>query len=305
MKSFLFFAASKLPYDALALGKFDGMHIAHLRLLDLVGDNGLALSIAQVRPPFITPPLDRQIYTGVPMYRLRFDSIRSLSAIDFLRLLFHVLPHLRRIVVGYDFCFGRNRASSATDLESLLKKLGRPSVEACILESQKHNSLPIHTSIIKELIKYGDLAQAGEMLGRFYALRGRVIAGQGLGRRALYPTINLKTSLYLIPKYGVYASFCQLDSRIYPAVVFIGNRLSTDKLFCIECHLLDWLETPLRPSQKVAIHLVDRLRNNKTFDSLSELKAQIGNDIDQAKAILLSRDMQAKSRKFLVPLPLD
>ena len=290
MKSFLFFANIKLPYQSLAIGKFDGMHKAHIKLLDLVGKDGIALSIAQVSASFITPPQERQRYTQVPFYRLRFDSIKTYSPMQFLELLFFIMPNLKRMIVGYDFCFGKDRIGSVSDIKSLLVDMGKSQVEVVILQSQKYNDMPIHTSIIKELMRYGDIKNANAMLGRFYAIRGHIISGQGIGSKQLYPTINIKTSLYTLPKYGVYAGFCSLNNRKYKAVIFIGNRLSTDRHFCIESHILEECEIIAAQGQKAEVYFVERIRDNKKFNNLQDLKAQITQDIYIAKEILQNKE---------------
>ncbi|RDU66754.1 bifunctional riboflavin kinase/FAD synthetase [Helicobacter didelphidarum] len=312
MKSFLSFANSKLPYQSIAIGKFDGMHRAHMRLLSLVGKNGCALSITSIKSPFVTPPNERERYSEIPFYRLRFEYVRSWDSMDFLKLLVDVLPNLHTIVVGYDFCFGKDRMSSVSDMKDMLESLGKKNIQVKVLESQKYNETPIHTSIIKELIKYGDMASANAMLCRFYSIKGRIVRGQGLGKKELYPTINIKSSLYLIPKYGVYASFLQHNNRLYKGVSFVGNRMSTDNRFCIETHILeDFIDlsfyqesqtnltynnqqsdrticsaTSPRRDIYIRIFFVEMIRNNRKFNTLLALKEQIQCDIGKAQKIL-------------------
>ncbi len=289
MKSFLSFANSKLPYESVAIGKFDGMHKAHKYLLGLVGTNGCALSIAAVKPPFITPPKEREQYTNIPFFRLRFENIKAWDSLHFLQLLFKVMPHLKRIIIGYDFCFGRDRMHSASDLQSLLQSIGKGYVKIEIVTPQKYNGMPIHTSIIKELLQYGDIYNANAMLGRFYHIKGHIIRGQGIGSKMLYPTINMRNILYFLPKHGVYATFACYKNRFYKAVSFIGNRFSTDKRFCIETHILD---TTLLTQHNDIIHLffVAYLRDNRQFHELSALKTQIESDIIHAQHILAQHD---------------
>lgn len=285
MKSFLSFANSKLPYTSIAIGKFDGMHKAHLKLLELIQNDGCALSIASIKPPFITPPKQRQLYSKIPFYRLRFESIKKWDSLEFLKLLFYVLPNLNKIVVGYDFCFGRNRMSSVSDIQGLLLKLDKK-VTLQILESQKYNETPIHTSIIKELIKYGDMQSANAMLCRFYSIKGRIVHGQGLGSKILYPTINIKNVLYLIPKYGVYATFAKYRDKIYKSISFVGNRLSTDNQFCIETHIIEDFKPCIQKHEMLEVFFVARIRNNQKFDDLAKLKQQICEDITCTHEIL-------------------
>lgn len=314
MKSFLYYADSKLPYECVAIGKFDGMHIAHLRLLAALGSNACALSIASVKPPFITPPQERQKYSSVPFFRIKFELIKSWDGVKFLELLFEIMPNLREIVVGYDFCFGKNRASNVLELRDLLDSINRNYVKVKVIERVTYNGTPIHTSIIKELLKYGDMASANAMLGRLYSIKGRIIKGQGLGSAKLYATINMKNVLNVLPKFGVYASFIMLEnensavSAAFKAVSFIGNRVSTDNKFCIETHIIDenfaeFLQTsPYKLDSKTYSHVrvffVEMLRNNKKFSDLAKLKAQIQNDIESSEKILSKSKMTIKQYNF-------
>ena len=286
MKSFLSFANSKLPHRAAALGKFDGMHMAHLRLLELLGDDGAAISVASVKPPFIMPPQIRQRYSAIEFYRIRLDLVRDLSAKSFLELLFFIMPRLEKIAVGYDFCFGKNRSSSVLDIRGILDSMGRKDTRILILEPQKYNDTPIHTSIIKELIKYGDMAAARGMLGRLYSIRGIVIKGQGIGSKELYPTINVRNSLYVLPKFGVYATFSILRGVMYKSVSFIGHRVSLDSKFAIETHIIDRSDICASPGESIELRFAEMIRNNMKFDSLHDLKDQIQRDIASAKRVL-------------------
>ena len=291
MKSFLSFASSKLPYDSVAIGKFDGMHKAHKYLLKLVGKNGCALSIASVKAPFITPPQRREKYSCVPFFRLRFEYIKTWDSLRFLKLLFMVMPNLQRIIIGYDFCFGKDRMHTASDLKLLLQDMGKDSVKIEIIEPQKYHDMPIHTSIIKELLQYGDIQNANSMLDRFYHIKGRIIKGQGIGTTMLYPTINMQNTLYFSPEYGVYATFAYYGNTLHKAVSFIGNRLSTDKRFCIETHIID-ANIYVERNEFLQIFFVEYLRDNRHFKELSELKEQIKFDINKAKELLAKADIK-------------
>lgn len=289
MKSFLSFVNSKLPYERVAIGKFDGMHKAHKYLLGLVGTNGCALSIASVKPPFITPPKERTKYTHIPFFRLRFESIKSWDSMQFLQLLFMVMPHLKCIVIGYDFHFGKDRMSHASDLYGLLKRMGKAEVQIKIVAPQTYLNIPLHTSIIKDLLKQGEIQNANAMLERFYHIKGRIIKGQGIGSKELYPTINMKNTLYFVPKHGVYATFAYYNGMLYNAVSFVGNRFSTDERFCIETHIIN--ETiNTKHNEVITIFFVAYLRDNKKFLNLNDLKIQIESDITDAKEKLSTHD---------------
>lgn len=291
MKSFLSFANSKLTYDSVAIGKFDGMHKAHKYLLQLVEKNGCALSIASIKAPFITPPKDREKYSCVPFFRLRFEYIKTWDSMQFLKLLFMVMPNLKNIIIGYDFCFGKDRMHTASDLKLLLQDMGKDCIKIDIIEPQKYHDMPIHTSIIKELLQYGDIQNANAMLGRFYHIEGRIIKGQGIGATMLYPTINMQNTLYFSPKYGVYATFAYYNNTLYKAVSFIGKRLSTDRKFCIETHIID-TDINVRHNEFLQIFFVEYLRDNLHFKELCNLKKQIESDINNAKKLLAKANIK-------------
>ena len=127
---------------------------------------------------------------------------------------------------------------------------------------------------------------ANHLLGRAYLIEGEVIRGQGLGRDALVPTLNLTISHYQLPKAGVYATYTKIAKVWVPSVSFIGHRLSTDGNFAIETHIIDTeIETP--PLGYVGIRFVAYLRKNRTFSHLDALKAQIIKDIASAKKVFV------------------
>lgn len=289
MKSFLSFVNSKLPYESVAIGKFDGMHKAHKYLLGFVEINGCALSIASINPPFITPPKERAKYTHIPFFRLRFESIKSWDSMQFLQLLFIVMPHLKSIVVGYDFYFGKDRMNHASDLYKLLKSIGKDEVRVKIISPQTYLNMPLHTSIIKDLLKQGEMYNANAMLERFYHIKGRIIKGQGIGSSKLYPTINTRNTLYFVPRYGVYATFVKYKDVLYNAVSFVGDRLSTDERFCIETYIIDE-DINTQYNDIMQIFFVAYLRDNKKFNILSDLKTQIESDISHARGVLMVHD---------------
>jgi len=112
-------------------------------------------------------------------------------------------------------------------------------------------------------------------------LKGKVVAGQGLGREKLVPTINIAVEGYRIPKEGVYATLTRLDdNKLYPSISFIGQRHITDGSFAIETHILD---EEVKQSQRAEISLIHFIRENRKFDAFADLKEQIVLDIAEAK----------------------
>ncbi|MDO7252705.1 bifunctional riboflavin kinase/FAD synthetase [Helicobacter cappadocius] len=277
MKNFLSMSKS-LEYSSVAIGKFDGVHIAHKKLFKYLDDNSCVLVIHKSHSKFLTPLKIREKLISKPSYKLPFKDIHSWDGERFADFLDKKLPNLKRIVVGYDFRFGKDKSYGADDLKSLFK------AEVLIVPEIKIENLPLHSSIIRELIGFGDIKLANKLLGRNYSLEGGVICGQNLGSKELYPTINIKTQSFVLPGNGVYASFTHFKSRVFPSVSFVGNRLSTDRHFSIETHILD--KNIELEEKTIQIEFVDKIRDNRHFENLSELKHQISLDIKNAKDIL-------------------
>ncbi|PAF44249.1 bifunctional riboflavin kinase/FAD synthetase [Helicobacter sp. 11S02596-1] len=275
-----FFSISKNPeITSLAMGKFDGVHIAHQKLFEFLDHNGCVLVIDKPNTTCITPLSLRQKLIAHPAYLLEFQKIHSWDGKDFVAFLCEKLPRLQKIVVGYDFRFGKNKNYGADDLKSLFDG------EVLIVPEIKMNAIPLHSTIIRELIGFGDIALANQLLGRHYEIFGEVVSGQNLGAKELYPTINIKTHQFVLPGNGVYASLTHIDSGVFASVCFVGNRLSTDRNFSIETHLLDKKIT--LKAKHIGIEFVQKIRDNRHFDSLSALKTQIGEDIAKARSLCL------------------
>ncbi|MFV0481973.1 MAG: bifunctional riboflavin kinase/FAD synthetase [Campylobacteraceae bacterium] len=264
---------------SLSLGVFDGIHRGHKELFKKLDKNGAILIIENSRAT-LTPFKKREEFVGLPCFYYNLDEIKSLDGKAFVEKLISDFPNLEKIVVGYDFRFGFNRSSDVNDLKKLFKK------DVVIVDEFNFDGEVVHSTKIRELLNAGDIKKANALLGRNYSICGVVIKGQGLGKKSLYPTINLHVKDYLIPKDGIYASVTKIKNKTYKSVSFIGNRLSTDKEFSIETFLLDVDEVDVKHGDEVEISLVDFIRENRKFDDLNELKNAISKDIQKAKEIL-------------------
>ncbi len=263
--------------EAVAIGAFDGMHKAHQELLKRLGHNG-AVVVIDKNTATLTPGQERCRYTHYPCFFFDLPSIKHLDAKGFVELLKRTFPNLKKIVVGYDFAFGKDRRYGIEDLRRLFDGV----VE--VVPEQKLGELSIHSRYIKELLKKGEIELANKMLGRYYSVRGRVVAGQGIGKEELVPTLNVEVEGFLLPKPGVYASYTESEDKRYPSVTFIGHRLSTDGRFSVETHLIGQKLT--KTPKEVCIYFVKYLRTNQKFDTLEDLKSQIQKDIQKAKEVL-------------------
>ncbi len=261
--------------DSIAIGGFDGMHKAHLHLLSHLDKNG-ALLIVQKESAFSLTPKERRCgYTKHPCIFLEFEKIKEMSVEDFILFIKKNFPSLKKIVVGYDFRFAKNRSGKPDDLKML------ENVEVVVVDEQKIGKIPIHAGTIKEFLKNANIEAANKLLGREYAITARVIKGQGLGRKKLFATFNLDTDNFFIPKEGVYITFATINERRYPSLTFIGNRLSTDSKFSIETHILE--EEAFDETFELSVSFLSYLRENRKFENLDDLKEEISKDIQKAK----------------------
>lgn len=268
MQNFLSMFAGK-DYTSLAIGKFDGIHLGHQVLLSKLSDNAATIIIDTQSTTFLTSISDRMHALPNP-YVFSLETIQHLEGRDFITMLTQSLPMLNRIVVGYDFRFGYGRKYGAYDIQKMFEK------EVVIVPKVCYEGNPLHSSVIRDLLQCGQIAEANAMLNRRYRIIGSVVVGQGLGRKELFPTINVEVFGYVVPADGVYVTYVNGQK----AVSFLGHRLSTDGVYAIESHIIQGEALPLESS--ITIEFCQRIRANKHFASLKDLKAQIQHDIDYA-----------------------
>ncbi len=267
--------SKKDKITSIAIGGFDGLHRAHQELLSRLDDHGAILIVEKSFSEALTPGGERCRYSERPCFFLDFSTIKEMSAEDFTAYLHEAFPALRKIVVGYDFRFGKDRLGTPETFRRI------PGVEVEIVSEQKEEGISIHANTIRTLIKEGKIALANRLLGRPYRIRGRVVSGQGLGKEHFFPTLNLQTQNFLLPREGVYLTEAIIGARSYPALTFIGKRLSTDNAFSVETHILnDVIDGPV---EEMEILFLDYLRENQKFEKFEDLKKQIAQDVEEGK----------------------
>lgn len=249
----------------ITIGGFDGMHLAHQELLKRA-----EFLVVIEKGSNLTPGLDRCEYTTLPCRFFILEEIKNLSALEFIEILKKM--GTKSVVIGEDFRFGKNRSGNT----ELLKKF----FEVEIVKEIKIDGIGVHSNVIREFIKKGEIKRANRFLGHTYKIKGLHIKGQGLGSREFVPTINIQLlKTYVLPKDGVYLS----KTNGYNSVTFIGKR-STDENFSIETHILDnnWKIA----DNPVKIEFLDFIRENRKFNSFEELKRAIQKDIKTARILL-------------------
>jgi len=259
---------------SIAIGSFDGIHIAHNALIDQAD----ALVIIERNGGYLTPGYKRSLYTDKVCFFYHFDKIRGLTPEHFVEKLKADFPMLETIVVGYDFAFGKNKAGNAQLLRELCDQ------KVIVVDEVSIQGISVHSRTIKAYLKEGNMVMANTLLGRKYAIEGTIISGQGLGKNELVATLNLAVKYYQLPLDGVYATRTYIDGAWLGSVSFLGHRASTDGCYAIETHIL---ESDIGTvTGTIQIEFVDFIRANKKFESLDMLKKQIFDDIQKAKEML-------------------
>lgn len=256
---------------SIAIGGFDGMHIGHQHLFAELGEEG-CIVVIETGYANLTPKKEREHFTHYPVIYLELEEIRHLDGEGFVAFLQEKFPLLEKIVVGYDFHFGKNRKYSHVDLQILFGG------EVHVVDEVKYHGDSVHSHKIRAKLQIGDIKGANAFLGHNYSIKGEVVAGQGIGKKELVATINIESSGYLIPKEGVYTTLTRIDDEehFHPSVSFVGHRVTTDGSFAVESHILDG---QLLCEREATISFVDFIRNNQKYDTLEALKIQIKKDI--------------------------
>ena len=285
--------------SCVALGFFDGVHIGHLALFDEArkhaAEQGAVFAVFTFRDcgdgtykagaPRLTEWNERLSLlreAGVErVYAADFESVATLSPEEFVEEV--LIKRLDAVfaVCGFNFRFGHRAAADSSDLDRLMRAHER----GChILPPTKQNGVTVSSSAIRTAIENGEIELANSMLGRPFTINFPVIHGKMLGRTIGVPTINQAFPLgFVVPRRGVYACRCDIDGEILGAVSNVGVRPTVEHTESVNCesHILDfdgWLY-----GRRIRVSFLHFLREERQFDSLDELVAQIQNDIDSAK----------------------
>lgn len=288
------------PHRAATIGMFDGVHIGHRHLIDTLirantadlppgavtfTDHPLVTLRPEAAPALLTPPDEKANLLrslGVHPCMMQFDrSIASMSAKQFMQLLKERYD-IDRLVLGFNNRFGHDKNLSFTDYCRLGKELGIEVIQAAELPSPS----TVSSSAIRQCLLDGEVARASEMLSRPYSLTGTVEHGQHLGSKIGFPTANLNpdSPRQLIPATGVYAAKAITDDgTIHTAAVNIGYRPTVDRsaspLKTIEAHLIDF--TGDLYDRKLTLEFTIKIRDERRFDSIDDLRRQLDRDISQ------------------------
>ena len=277
------------------IGFFDGVHLGHRFLLNQLnmystqfGLESLVVSFVDSPQRILSPNSDIKLLTtsseklaifselGLQnCLMLNFDeNMAAITSYDFLKLL-HDTYRVQKLVVGYDHHFGSDRLGTFDDYVQLGEKIG---VEVIACQPFIAENLTVSSSKIRTFLLEGDIIKANELLGSPYTMQGVVVSGNQIGRQIGFPTANLQLDVSkLIPKGGVYAVDVMFDHVLFQGMLNIGTRptLSGQKQ-TIEVHIIDF-EKDIYGATLI-IRFRKRLRDERKFESINELKAQLEQD---------------------------
>jgi riboflavin kinase/FMN adenylyltransferase len=280
------------------IGNLEGIHRGHqavLRQARALADRSSARVVVLTFDPHPAEVLHQKVKPRLCTVARRVELLRengadevvvepftlelaALTPEEFARNLLSARLHCSAVVVGENFRFGAHRAGDKTTLRDLGRQIGFEVVAAEIASDEKG---PFSSTRVRNAIAAGDLAEATHVLGRPHSISGVVEHGDERGRTIGFPTANLGGVTEMLPPYGVYA--VRADER--PGVMNLGVRPTVDGTkLRIEVHLFDFNGDLY--DQSMRVHLIERVREERKFAGLDELKAQIAKDADTARAIL-------------------
>jgi len=293
----------KWSAPVLALGNFDGLHRGHRKILDRIrrvaGEHGgtAVVMTFDPHPPRIVRPdkapallmttaqkLEMLAASGVHGAAIvRFTS--ELSRWDPETFVRNVLVDWLRVAevwVGANFLFGHDRAGNVTMLRTLGARYG---FKAEKIDPVRYKEFVVSSTRIRRLVAEGRVDEAGALLGHQFFIDGTVVHGAHRGRTIGFPTANLCTENELLPPHGVYATTARVGSTVFASVTNVGTRPTVDSSgrTMIETHVFDF-DRDLYGSP-IRIGFVQRMRDERTFESLDALRAQIDADCRAARVL--------------------
>ena len=289
-----------------AIGNFDGLHLGHQAVIEravaIARERAAPSAILTFEPhpgdffaarPVVfrlTPARDKaEISAGLGLdgiVFMRFDaSLAAMSADEFVARVLVARLGVAAVVVGWDFHFGKGRSGSpATLAEAGLRQGFAVEIVAKVEDRGGEAARVVSSSAIRKALEQGDVAAAARGLGRNYSIRGRVISGRRLGRTLGVPTANIALEPTNRLAHGIYAAMARVDGGTFPAVASFGTRPTVDDgPPLLEVHLLDF-DGDLY-GREMEVEFIERIRDERKFNSIPSLAAEMARDKERARAI--------------------
>ncbi len=281
----------------MTIGTFDGVHIGHRKILDKIINHANSTELKSAVLTFFPHPrmvLQKdadikllntieekiEILEGLGLDILVIHPFTTnfsrLTATEFVRDILVNTMNIKKVIIGYDHRFGRNRTANITDLIAFGNTLDFTVDE---IPAQEIEDVSVSSTKIRKALDDGDVETANSYLGYPYMLTGTVVKGKGIGKQLGYPTANLyiEEPYKLIPKNGAYTVKSTLNGQTVYGMMNIGfNPTVNGTEKSVEIHFFDFNADLY--DKRIQIAILDRLRDEHKFESVEVLKAQLEKD---------------------------
>jgi riboflavin kinase/FMN adenylyltransferase len=295
-----------IPNAVLTIGTFDGVHLGHQKILNRLNEEAQKIGGESVLFTFYPHP--RMVLSptnhGLKLLQTQNEKIDKLSRMGLQNMIVHPFTEdfasltatefvrdflvgqlkVKKLVIGYDHQFGKNREGSLAFLQKVAPEYGFEVIEISAKEIEEVN---VSSTKIRNALAEGQIEIANQYLGESFQLTGKVVFGNQLGRTIGYPTANIdvENTVKIIPAHGVYAVEVVLpDGQETFGMMNIGNRptINSDKNSVLEVHVFDFKEDIY--GKQLTVRLFSKLRNELRFENLEELQTQLEQDEKDIRA---------------------
>lgn len=299
----IIYAEKIVDYEGtvVALGNFDGLHIAHMKIIrngiKIAKEKGLKSGVLLFEENTKNFTTDKKVELITPneaklellerekpdfVYIRKFTSeFMLLSPEEFVKLLLKNLK-VKVVCVGYDYRFGHRAEGNVDTLKELGEKYG---FSVIVTDKVTIDEKTVSSTYIRELIVKGEIEEANKFLGRRYCVEGIVNSGFQNGRKMGIPTANVDYDRQMaLPKCGVYAGITYVDGKRLKCVINVGKNLTFDAQdITVESHIIDYNEDIY--GKYIRVSFAKRLRDVIKFTEMDELKEQIQSDIEKVRLL--------------------
>lgn len=287
----------------ITIGNFDGVHLGHRDFLGSIKNTSLRSDAKFIVITFIPHPaqaLKGQSGFLINSYEerrelLEKEGVDFLLEVDFTRDFSSLSPeqfvenfictffNVECVYLGYDFSFGANRTG---DHSKSQKIFAEKKISLKLQHEFKLKDITVSSSEVRQALQKGDVERAAELLGRQYYVSGRVIKGQGRGKQIGFPTANMDYNReVMLPSKGVYLTKTQIHDMVYFSVTNVGANptFNTENELHVETHLLNFTRDIY--GDEIKVFFYRKLRDEKKFQTVNELVAQIKSDVANAELL--------------------
>lgn len=288
---------NEVKRSVVTIGTFDGIHLGHKKILSRLIKSSKNKDLNSVVLTFFPHPrIILNKYNEVKMIDTLDEKIIHLNEIGIDTLIIHPFDKkfsllsanqfikdflveklkIKHIIIGYDHRFGKGREASVTDLKNYASDYDFTVEE---IKAQEIEKITVSSTKIRNSINEGDIKTTEKYLGRYFNLTGKVVKGDGLGKKINYPTANIfiEETYKIIPKDGVYLIETIIKDKLFNGMMNIGHRPTIGtNIKSIEVHLFNFNEDIY--DQVISVKMISKIREEKKFSSIQALQEQLVKD---------------------------